>query len=125
MKGGWRNRPCFAGIYGQMVVPTLAALCVCLLGMRPLRAAAATCFSAPINIAGWWPGDGNASDITGTNNGTLQGGATASGAGMVGSAFTLDGTNGFVQIPNSASLRPTNLTIEAWVRFSGLDSAGS
>ena len=30
-----------------------------------------------------------------------------------------------VQIPDSAALRPTNLTIEAWVRFSSLDSAGS
>jgi len=89
------------------------------------RVVAATCSSPPTNLIGWWPGDGNANDIVSTNNGFLQGGATASGAGFVSSAFTFDGTNGFVQIPNSASLRPTNLTIEAWVRFSGLDSAGS
>jgi alpha-tubulin suppressor-like RCC1 family protein len=44
---------------------------------------------------------------------------------MVGSAFSFDGTNGFVAISNSALLRPTNFTIEGWVRFTGLDSAGS
>src|SRR5882672_8900968 len=124
MKGGWL-KPCFVGICGPFVVPGLVIICLFLASIPSFRASAASCFSAPTNLVGWWPGDGNASDIVGTNNGTLQGGATASGAGMVGSAFTSDGTNGFVQIPNSASLRPTNLTIEAWVRFTGLDSAGS
>jgi Leucine-rich repeat (LRR) protein len=58
----------------------------------------------------------------GTNNGTLQGGATASASGLIGSAFSFDGTNSFVQIPDSPVFHPTNLTIEVWVRFSGLDS---
>ncbi len=83
-----------------------------------------SCFSAPSGIVGWWPGDGNANDIVGTNNGTLQGGATATGAGLISQAFTFNGTNNYVQIPDSAALRPTNLTIEGWVRFSSLDSAG-
>ncbi len=87
------------------------------------RADAATgCFSAPPGLVGWWPGDGSAADIASTNNGTLQGGATANATGIVGPAFSFDGTNGFVQISNAASLQPTNLTIEAWVRFSSLDS---
>jgi alpha-tubulin suppressor-like RCC1 family protein len=91
----------------------------------PALTRAASCFPAPTNILGWWPGEGSAADIIGTNNGILQGGATASAAGMVGSAFGFDGTNSFVAISNSALLRPTNFTIEAWVRFTGLDSAGS
>ncbi len=82
------------------------------------------CFSPPANIVGWWPGDGNANDIVSTNNGSLKGGATATGVGEVAQAFTFDGTNAYVQIPDSPALRPTNLTIEAWVRFSSLDSAG-
>src|SRR5882672_12066086 len=86
---------------------------------------AASCFPAPTNILGWWPGEGSAADIIGTNNGVLQGGATASAAGMVGTAFSCDGTNSFVAISNSTLLRPTNFTIEGWVRFTSLDSAGS
>ena len=83
------------------------------------------CLAVPTGLVGWWPGDGNANDIVCTNHGTLQGGASASGAGVVGSAFTFDGTNGYVQIPNCPMLRPANLTIEAWVRFSSLDSPAS
>jgi Leucine-rich repeat (LRR) protein len=81
------------------------------------------CSQSVSGIAAWWPGDGSAADIVGTNSGTLQGGATASAPGVVGSAFSFDGTNNFVAITNSAVLRPTNFTIEAWIRFSGLDSA--
>jgi alpha-tubulin suppressor-like RCC1 family protein len=87
--------------------------------------AAASCFSAPPGLVGWWPGDGAANDIASTNNGLLQGGATANAAGIDGQAFSFDGTNSFVQIPNAPALQPTNLTIEAWVLFNSLNSTGS
>jgi Leucine-rich repeat (LRR) protein len=93
--------------------------------LAAFQAEAASCFPAPNGLIGWWPGDGNALTIVGTNNGTLQGGATATNAGFIGNTFTFDGTNNFVQIPDSPILHPTNFTVEAWVRFSGLDSAGS
>ncbi|HWY75086.1 MAG TPA: LamG-like jellyroll fold domain-containing protein [Verrucomicrobiae bacterium] len=83
------------------------------------------CVTPPMGMISWWPGDGNSRDIWITNNGSLEGGATASASGLVGQAFSFDGTNGFVQIPDASTLHPTNLTIEAWVRFSSLDSAGS
>jgi hypothetical protein len=83
---------------------------------------AANCTPAPAGLVGWWPGEGNANDIVGTNNGSLMGGATANTAGYVGLAFHLDGTNNFVQIPDSPVFHPTNFTIEAWVRFDSLDS---
>jgi hypothetical protein len=86
---------------------------------------AADCLPPPAGLIGWWPGDGSANNVAGTNNGSLQGGATASAAGVVGSGFGFDGTNGYVQVPDSPVLRPTNLTVEAWVRFDSLDSAGS
>src|SRR5882762_8022092 len=89
------------------------------------RGLAATCLAPPPGLVGWWPGEGNGNDIAGTNNGVLQGGATASAPGEVGQAFSFNGTNNFVQIPDSPVLRPANLTIETWVRFSALDSAGS
>ena len=82
-----------------------------------------SCFPPPAGLVGWWPGDGNANDIAGTNHGTLQGGATAGAIGVAGSAFSFDGTNGYVQIPDAPALKPTNLTLEGWVLFSGLDSA--
>jgi len=90
-----------------------------------IRAAAADCLPAPAGLVGWWPGDGNANDIAGTNHGILQGGATANAAGMSGSAFSLDGTNRYVQIPDSPLLKPTNLTVMCWVRFASLNSPGN
>ena len=56
------------------------------------------CVSAPAGIVGWWPADGSANDIVGTNNSSLQGGATVTAAGRDGLAFSFDGTNGFAQI---------------------------
>ena len=38
-------------------------------------------------LISWWPGDGNANDLTNTNNGVLKGGATATAAGLVSQAF--------------------------------------
>ncbi|HTL54262.1 MAG TPA: LamG-like jellyroll fold domain-containing protein [Candidatus Limnocylindrales bacterium] len=84
-----------------------------------------TCAPAPPNLVGWWTADGSAADYLGLNNGTLQGTATANAAGEVAQAFSFDGVNGYVQVPNSAALNPTNLTIEAWVLFNSLDSAGN
>ena len=101
------------------------ALCLLTSLVSAYHIDAANCFSVPAGLVGWWPGDGSANDITGTNDGTLQGGATASAAGLVGPAFTFDGTNGYVQIPDSPVLRPTNLTVEAWVLFNSLNSAGT
>lgn len=103
----------------------VAQLLILLVGLILTVNANADCFPNPSGLIGWWPGDGNANNLLGTNNGTLQGGTTASAAGLVGNAFTFDGTNNFVQIPNSPILQPTNLTIEAWIKFTGLDSAGT
>jgi hypothetical protein len=99
-----------------------------LIAALPLLAAVnvwAACTPVPPNLLSWWPGEGNANDIVGANNGTLQGGTIANATGEVGLAFTFDGTNSYVQIPDSPTLRPTNLTIETWVRFRSLDSAVS
>jgi hypothetical protein len=87
-----------------------------------IRVSAQSCIPAPNGLIGWWPGDGNANDIASTNNGTLGGGATASTAGIIGSAFLFDGTYGYVAIPDAPALHPTNLTIEAWVRCDLLDT---
>jgi hypothetical protein len=87
--------------------------------------AAGSCLAPTAGLLGWWPGDGTANDLVGTNHGALQGGAVATITGVVGTAFHFDGTNSYVQIPDSPGLHPTNFTIEMWVRFDALDSLGS
>ena len=68
----------------------------------------------PAGMVSWWPGDGNASDIVDGNHGTLQGGATFA-AGKVGQSFSFDGTDDFVEVPDSPNLKITgDITIDAW-----------
>jgi hypothetical protein len=50
----------------------------------------AECVQPPLGLIGWWPGDGNAADIVGRNNGATLGDITF-GPGKVGQAFSFDG----------------------------------
>lgn len=62
-----------------------------------------------------WPADGNANDVVGSNNGTLQGGV-AFGLGKVGQGFRLNGTDGRVYISNDPSLSITDsISVDAWI----------
>lgn len=75
-----------------------------------------TCAPSPAGLVSWWPAEGNAFDIQDANHGTLQNGATF-GDGKVGEAFSLDGVDDYVSVPNSYSLQFTDaLTIEGWVK---------
>lgn len=84
---------------------------------------AQTCAPQPSGLVAWYPGDGNADDITANaNNGTLQGGATFA-AGMVQQAFSFNGTSAFVSAPSSPANSLTgSFTIDAWVRVSAYSS---
>src|SRR5437868_8309554 len=57
------------------------------------RAVVQTCTPPPPNMVSWWPADGNANDIQGGNNGTLEGAATFA-IGKAGQAFSFNGVNG-------------------------------
>jgi Concanavalin A-like lectin/glucanases superfamily/Carboxypeptidase regulatory-like domain len=70
---------------------------------------------SPSGQVGWWSGDGNANDIAGTNNGTLQDNASFA-IGKVGQAFNFDGTDDRIEIPNNAALSPATISLEAWVK---------
>ncbi len=82
----------------------------------------ANCVPPPSGLVGWWPGEGNANDVAGGNNGTVQGGATFA-AGKVGQAFNVSPSGGIVVVPDSPSLQITNqLTVEAWVNARSFES---
>lgn len=72
----------------------------------------------PVQPASWWPGDGNADDAIGRNEGRLENGAGFA-PGKTGTAFSLDGNDDFVQIPNATNLNfdgeQHSFTVEAWI----------
>ena len=74
------------------------------------------CDPAPSGLVSWWPGEGNADDIIGTNNG-IANNITYSN-GEVGQAFEFDGSSSYVRIPASSSLNVgagSGLSIESWI----------
>lgn len=91
--------------------------------LRPLFAQSAdTCVPSPTGLVGWWPGDGNANDQAGSNDGTLLGGVSFE-PGKVGQAFAFDGDTAAVKIGASPALDVGSgggLTIEAWINPSDL-----
>lgn len=87
-----------------------------LVSITPYVVSAQPCVQPPSGLVAWWPGDGNATDIQGGNNGLLQNGATFA-PGTVGQAFRLDGVDDYVTIPSSPDLNPTSTTtLEAWIK---------
>jgi hypothetical protein len=81
------------------------------------------CAESPPGLVSWWSGDQTADDVQGTNNGTLLNGASFA-KGMVGPGFVFDGIDDAVVIPNSASLSPSQLTLDAWIYATGKAGTG-
>ncbi len=81
----------------------------------------------PNDAVNSWSGNGNANDSAGGQNGTIVGNVTYS-SGIVGQAFTFDGSNSYVQLPNNFfpyptsnlpnSARTTPFTIDLWFQTS-------
>jgi Concanavalin A-like lectin/glucanases superfamily len=94
---------------------SLLTLATALLGTN--LTAYSQCTAPPPGMVSWWPGDGNTNDIRDGNDGSLQNGTTFS-TGMVGQAFSFDGVDDFVQVPNAANLdfeRTDAFSIDAWI----------
>ena len=74
------------------------------------------CVPAPAELLASWKGEGTALDVMGANPGTALGGTTYS-PGIVGQAFSFDGSTGFVNVPDSASLRSVQTveSVEFWI----------
>jgi hypothetical protein len=74
------------------------------------------CTPLPLGLVSWWRAENNTLDSIGTNYGVMQDGGTYA-AGEVGQAFSLNGTGGFVSVPDSPGLNPSNaITIECWMQ---------
>ena len=70
----------------------------------------------PAGMVSWWPGDGHAMDIIDGNDGALQNGATFAD-GKVSHAFSLDGVDDFVLVPDSPNLNITgDVTVDLWAK---------
>lgn len=67
--------------------------------------------NAPPGMVSWWPAEGDAQDIVGAADGTLQGAGFASG--MVGQGFHFDGIDDAVLGDPISSMKDT-FTIEFW-----------
>jgi hypothetical protein len=83
-----------------------------------------SCLPPPSGLVGWWPGEGSAIDIAGTNNGILNGGVTFA-PGEVGQAFQLDGQTGYVRVPAATNLDVGSgggFTIEGWINPANVES---
>src|SRR5450432_678652 len=76
---------------------------------------AGSCTPPPSGLVSWWPGEGSANDIAGSNNGTLVGNAGYTN-GEVGQAFKLDGSGSCITVGNPTNLQLQNFTIEAWIK---------
>ena len=90
-------------------------LCVLMMALAALLVPVQSS-AVPVSL---WSAEGNANDVVDGNNGTLKNG-TSFAPGKVGQAFSLDGVDDFVLVPNSANLNfgTGDFSIEAWVKTS-------
>lgn len=77
----------------------------------------ASCLTPPAGMTAWYPGDNDAKDIKGNNNGTYSG---AFAPGAVANAFSFSGLDAdFLTAPATAAISTPNITVDAWVKRSG------
>ncbi len=87
----------------------------CDIGAYEYQDVVAVCVAPPSGLVGWWPGDGNANDIIGGNNGTLENGATFA-TGEVGQAFSFNGVAADVRVPHNINQNTGGqISVDAWI----------
>ncbi|MGC2323072.1 MAG: hypothetical protein WA463_10615, partial [Terriglobales bacterium] len=75
------------------------------------------CTPPPKEMVSWWTGDGTPLDYFGRNDG-LTTSPVLYAAGEVADGFNFSGSQ-YVEVPQSSSLEPTTLTVDAWVNAAG------
>ncbi len=88
------------------------------LSAEEIATLAGLCVAPPDNLVSWWPGDGNAIDIVGNNDGTVQNG-TIFATGKVGQAFLFSAPGDMINVEHDPSLNLESLlnaTFEGWFK---------
>lgn len=70
-------------------------------------------------LLAWWPYNGNANDESGySNNGVVYGaGLTTDRFNAYNSAYSFNGLNNYISIPDNLNFRPASFTISSWIYF--------
>ena len=71
------------------------------------------CVQPSSGMVSWWDGDNNTLDLVSGNNGALVGGATYA-PGMVGQAFSFDGVDDYVDLPDGFADFTSGFTVILW-----------
>ena len=76
-------------------------------------------------LVGYWPFDGNASDLSGNgNHGTVHGATLGTDRnGQGGKAFTFDGINDYLEVPYFAGLSSPKFSFSLWANPNSSNSA--
>src|SRR5689334_3954187 len=72
-------------------------------------------------LVAYYPFNGNANDASGNGNNPIFNNATLTKDyyGNLNSAYHFNGVDNYMEIPNNASLNPTNISICAWIKPTG------
>lgn len=101
-----------------LLLGLIVLACLALTSAAPVvvQGAGPVCYPPPHNMVGWWDAEGNAKDISGNDHdGTLTDADATFAPGEVGQAFSFDGVDDYVDIPNKGDLNPSVITVDAWI----------
>jgi len=95
--------------------PSLLLLMICALGLMTCVVGAQIPDSLTNGLVAYYPFDGNANDMVGTNNGTVFGATlTANNAGTSNSAYYFSNFN-YIALPSTAPPNSNSRTLSLWV----------
>jgi hypothetical protein len=76
------------------------------------------------SLVGWWRFDGNAKDYTNLNNASAVN-AVYTSSGKFGGAYSFNGSNEYIYVPNSATMNITgNITVSMWLKVNSYMTTG-
>jgi len=104
--------------------PIFALVILCVLDFQLKAQVSPPCAPVPPGLLDWWPADGNAIDIIGTNNGTIPYAGVTYAAGEVNEAWSFSGISPFNNDTgnevdfgtNVGNFGTNNFTIDFWIK---------